>query len=141
MTFFFLVLNEKAFSICCWLNDFFGDMVQFLCLKNLLQYNISLLIWVAAIHNKLWNLNIYVWHSQALQHIFKSPHVALIVNLNNFASVHNKNGLKTESVYSSESCSFQYSRPGSCMQFMKSFIQQQIENVFNEMSNQIELWS
>lgn len=30
---------------------------------------------------------------------------------------------------------------GSCMQFMKSFIQQQMENVFNELSNQIELWS
>ena len=31
--------------------------------------------------------------------------------------------------------------PGSCMQFMKSLIQQQIKNVFNAMSNHIELWS
>lgn len=31
--------------------------------------------------------------------------------------------------------------PGSCVQFMKSFIQHQIESGFNKMSNQIELWS
>lgn len=37
--------------------------------------------------------------------------------------------------------SFSILGPGSCTQFMKAFIQQQIENVFNEMSNQIELWS
>lgn len=29
------------FSISCWLNDFFGDVLQFLCFENVLQYNIS----------------------------------------------------------------------------------------------------
>lgn len=37
--------------------------------------------------------------------------------------------------------SFSSLGPGSCMQFMKLFIQQQIENAFNKMSNQTELWS
>lgn len=36
---------------------------------------------------------------------------------------------------------FSFLGSGSCMQFMKSFIQQQIENVFNELSNHTELWS
>lgn len=46
-------------------------------------------------------------HSQAIQNIYKSPHATVIINLNNFASVHNKNELKVACVYSSESCSFQ----------------------------------
>lgn len=47
-----------------------------------------------------------------------------------FASMHNKKELKMADVYSSESCSFHILGPGSCMQSMKSFIQQLIENVF-----------
>lgn len=28
------------FSFCCWPNDFFGDLLQFLCFVNVLQYNV-----------------------------------------------------------------------------------------------------
>lgn len=69
-----------------------------------------LLIWVAAMLNQLWNLNFYVQQSGAIQNIYKSPHVTLLINLNHFARVHNKNELKMADAYSSESCSFQSSR-------------------------------
>ena len=29
-----------SFSICCWLKDFFGDVVYFLCFASVPQYNI-----------------------------------------------------------------------------------------------------
>lgn len=61
-----------------------------------MYFNITfpLLTWVAAMLNQLQNLNFYVWHSQAIQNIYKSPRVTLIINLNNFATMHNKNKLK-----------------------------------------------
>lgn len=47
---------------------------------------------------------------QALQNVYKSPHVTLIRNLNKLASMHDKNELKMADVDSSESSSVQYSR-------------------------------
>lgn len=29
------------FSICCWLDDFFGDVVHFLCFVSIPQYNLT----------------------------------------------------------------------------------------------------
>lgn len=74
-----------SFSICCRLKDFFGDVVYFLWLQVYPSVTFSLLIWVAAMLSQLWNLNFYVPQSGAVQNIYKSPHVTLIINLNRFA--------------------------------------------------------
>ena len=91
----------------------------------------SLLIWLAAMLNQLWNLNFYVPQSGAVQNIYKSPHVTLIINLNHFARMHNKNELKMAYVYSSESCSFQSSR---------AWIMYAIYEIIHPAANRERLW-
>lgn len=60
------------FSICCWLDDFLGDVVHFLCFVSIPSIILPFLIWAAAMLNQLWNLNFYVWQSGAMQNIYKS---------------------------------------------------------------------
>ena len=84
--------------------------MHFLCCVSIPQDKLSSSDLVAAMLNQLWNLDFYVRQRGDIENIYKSPHVTLLINLNHFARVHNKNELKKADVYSSESCSFQSSR-------------------------------
>lgn len=90
--FLFLLLDEKALLkaskgvLHLLLAEWFlwrGGIISVLWKSALVMC--PLLICVAALLGQLWHLNFSVWHSRAIQNIYKSPHATVIINLNNFA--------------------------------------------------------